>query len=129
MKKKLWLFGIIGIISLVQAKDLVVAQDDTTVDTQVAQPASNNTNASPTAWRDASVRIDAPGQAVEAPPQGPRQRELNTQEKQKLDELEMDLATGKITPEEYDMRKYEIMRSTFLEDDPNAPIVSQRWTF
>lgn len=57
--------------------------------------------------------IQAP-QEVEGVPPPPRQRDLNAIEKQEIVRLENDFAHGKITESEYNQRKRDIYRSTFM---------------
>jgi hypothetical protein len=60
-------------------------------------------------------------QTIPAPAQPVRRRELNSVEKQELDQLERDFAHGKISESEYVQRKRALLRGTYmggaLEDD------------
>ena len=60
------------------------------------------------------IRFDVPPET-----QKPRQRELNRIEKEELYRLEAEFAQGRITQTEYNIRKRELYRRTFVDGGPS----------
>lgn len=68
-------------------------------------------------------------QKIEVPPK-PRQRDLNSIEKQEIDRLEAAFAHGEISETEYNQRKRDIYRSTFVDGDaPSDGLLNYSGTF